>query len=176
MTHHISPFVKAVVGTGPTGYDLVSFYGGGVDTQTVIDDFVSDFNDLCATGTTAAAWTLYEYVGTALNPIAAGSWTITPAGGVVSVAGKQWTLVCKDEDLFICKMVLPEIIAGEFQHYSSVAGIPAGAFHDFAAAFIDTAPEGWGGFVRNRNDKAAKTFIGLTCGPNRKLRRARGLA
>jgi hypothetical protein len=176
LKHGISPFVKAVVGTGPTGYDLVNFYGGSIDTQDVVDLFAAAIQTIMVTGTAAAGWSLYEYVGTALNLIAAGSWSLTPAAGVVSYAGKQWTVVGRDEDLYYCKMTLPEIAAGDFQHYGSIASIPSGGIHDFCADFIDTAPENWGGFIRNRNDKAAKTFTGLTCGPNRKFRRARNLA
>jgi hypothetical protein len=175
LLHGISPFVKAQVGTGATGYDLVSFYGGGIDTQDVIDVFAIALQKIMVTGTAAAGWFLYLIDGGALVLLATGSWSLTPGGGAVSYAGKQWTVVGRDEDLFFHKMVLPEIAAGDFQHYGSIASIPAGDIHDFCADFIDTAPENWGGFFRNRNDKAAKTFTGLTCGPNRKFRRQRNL-
>lgn len=175
LLHGISPFVKAQEGSGGSGYDLVSFYGGGIDTQDIVDLYAYAIQAVMPTGTAAAGWFLYWIDGGALVLLATGSYALVPAAGAVPYAGKQWTLVGRDEDLFFHKMVLPEIAAGEFQHYGSIASIPAGGLADFCADFVDTAPENWGGFFRNRNDKPAKTFTGLTCGPNRKFRRKRGL-
>lgn len=175
FTHGTSPFVKAQVGTGPTGYDLVSTTGGGVDTQTVVDDFAADFGPIAATGSTAAGWTLYQIVSGALVPIAVGAWTFTPS--ILSVyAGKQWTWIGRDSDLRIVKFELLETASGDFQHYSSVSGIPAGVTKTFTEAWLNPAPENWGSFFRGRNDKMVNVFRGLTCGPNRKWRRKRGLA
>lgn len=174
LLHSVSPFVKAVVGTGASGYDLVSFYGGSVDTQTVVDDFAGDFDALLPSTVVAAGWTLYEYVGTVLNPIAVGSYTLT---GVDTASFQGWggTFVGKDEDLKPCKFYVPEGGGNTLNHWSSASVVPTGVVKTFAEALIDTAPENWGGFFRNRNDKAMKVSRGITIAPNRKIRRKRGL-
>jgi hypothetical protein len=174
VTHSVSPFVKAEATGTPGEYDLISCLGGSAPVQTIVDDFKAAFGPVCAVGTTPAGWVLYRYVGPDLDPIQEGTYTLTP-GAYDVYEGWQNTLIGRDSDRKIVKFVMPEVVANNFAHWGTVAAIPAGGHHDFAASWMSQAPENWSTFFRNRNDKNVTIFKGLTWAGNRYWRRRRGL-
>jgi hypothetical protein len=175
LTHKLNIHCNAEAGTGGSGFDLISPFGGSEDTDDWLTTFGALFGPCMGTGTTADGYTLFERVENIYVPVHVGTWIIGTVASA-TVQAHQITLFLRGVLLEPLKIVwLEGNTAGIFKA-TSLAGMGAGALKNFVTSLVTTTEGALGFIIRDRAGDGIEVMVSIVGTYNRKLRRHRGVA
>lgn len=124
---------------------------------------------------TAPTWELQSYDSGAFTPVDGGSLTGAGTNGGSAALGFQATFTFRDLTQHLIRLQLPETANGALSR-SQYAGLGSDTKALIDSYVVSTIGADVRDFVRSRADDTPDRFLWYTNTPNRKIRRARGLA